>query len=83
VAVTSPPYPAPGRATALGDPATSTMPVMDKSTKSSGRVKYPTEKGRPRDGALHFLISPGRLMSGSVGSLAGKMDVWKPYPTGM
>ena len=58
------------------------MTVMDKSTKSSRRVKYPTEKDRSRGAALQFLISPGRWMSGSPEKLdlwkPGKLDVWKP-----
>ena len=51
---------------------------MDKSTKSSRRVKYPTEKDRSRGAALQFLISRGSWMSGSPLEAPGKLDVWKP-----
>jgi hypothetical protein len=42
------------------------MAVMDKSIKLPGRVKHATEKDRSRDGALQFLISSARWMSGSL-----------------
>ncbi len=44
----------------------SAMTVMDKITKVSCRVKYPTEKVRPRGAALNILVSRGRWVSESL-----------------
>ena len=44
----------------------STMTVMDKSIKSSGRVKYPTEKDRPRGAGLNLVVSRGTWVSESL-----------------
>ena len=39
----------------------STITVMDKSTKSSRRVKYLTEKDRPRGAGLNLVVSRGSM----------------------
>jgi hypothetical protein len=47
----------------------SIITVMDKSTKSSCRVKYPTEKDHPRGAALNLLFSRGTWVSESPKAL--------------
>jgi hypothetical protein len=42
--------------------------VMDKSTKSSCRVKYPTEKDHPHGAALNLLFARGAWVSESRGA---------------
>ena len=55
-----------------------TLTVIDKSTKSSCRVKYRTEKDRPRAAELDSLVSRGRWVSEGLG--LGKMggEDWCP-----
>jgi hypothetical protein len=52
-----------------------TLTVMDKSTESFCRVKYRTEKDRPRAAELDSLVSRGRWVSEGL----GKMGVRRPW----
>jgi hypothetical protein len=44
-----------------------TITLMDKSTKSTCRVKYPTEKDYPRGATLILLVSRGSRVSETPG----------------
>jgi hypothetical protein len=50
--------------------------VMDKSTETSCRVKYRTEKDRPRAAELDSLVSRGRWVSEGLGKMGG--EDWCP-----
>jgi hypothetical protein len=56
----------------------STTTVMDKGIQSSCRVKYQTEKDRPRGVAISHLAGKMDVWKPWISHLAGKMDVWKP-----
>ena len=52
----------------------SAMTVIDESIKSSARVKYRTEKVRPRGAGLNLLASRGTCVSESSGYRLDRRD---------